>query len=232
MYMDELVTVINFDWRIATIVFIMLIGAIVGVWKNIDYLKSKLGIRTRHDEERDLLIATADNLSKLQERHANDMDQFHKTQEENMKKATQHDELIKSELRAFTQEIRDSIDVTRKKVDEYQEHRKNDRAQSFEIQRELTDSIKNIAASGERRDEQIKAITAGNRELLGNALDQKFDKYIALKGIPADELDEFVSLHDAYKGCGGNHRRDSKFDYVMTHLSVLPVKTIVDDLQK
>ena len=213
--MEELVTVINFDWRIATVVFVMLVGAIVGIWKNIDYLKTKFGIRTRHDEERDLLLATADNLSKLQERHAQD------------------NEMIKEELRAFTQEVRDSINITRSKVDEYQKHREHDRAQSFQIQKELTDNIKSIADGGMHRDEQIKAITAGSRELLGNALDQKFDKYIALKGIPADELDEFVSLHDAYKGCGGNHRRDSKFNYVMEHLQVLPVKTdIVNGKEK
>ena len=212
--MEELVTVINFDWRIATVVFVMLVGAIVGIWKNIDYLKTKFGIRTRHDEERDLLLATADNLSKLQERHAQD------------------NEMLKEELRSFTQEIRDAIASTQQEVSEYKENRVHDREQSFSIQRELTDNMKEIADGGKRRDEQIQAITAGNRELLGNALDQKFDKYIELQGIPSDELDEFVSLHDAYKGCGGNHRRDSKFDYVMMHLSVLPVKTIVDDLQK
>ena len=212
--MEELVTVINFDWRIATVVFVMLVGAIVGIWKNIDYLKTKFGIRTRHDEERDLLLATADNLSKLQERHAQD------------------NEMLKEELRSFTQEIRDAIASTQQEVSEYKENRVHDREHSFSIQRELTDNMKEIADGGKRRDEQIQAITAGNRELLGNALDQKFDKYIELQGIPSDELDEFVSLHDAYKGCGGNHRRDSKFDYVMTHLSVLPVKTIVDDLQK
>ena len=153
-------------------------------------------------------------MSKLQERHAQD------------------NEMLKEELRSFTQEIRDAIASTQQEVSEYKENRVHDREQSFSIQRELTDNMKEIADGGKRRDEQIQAITAGNRELLGNALDQKFDKYIELQGIPSDELDEFVSLHDAYKGCGGNHRRDSKFDYVMTHLSVLPVKTIVDDLQK
>lgn len=231
--MEELVTVIEFDWRVVIVVTICLLAAIVAVWKNIDYIKEKLGIKTRRDEERDLLITTAENLSKLQERHANDMKHFQKTQAENMEKANRHDEMIKEELRAFTQEVRDSINITRSKVDEYQKHREHDRAQSFQIQKELTDNIKSIADGGMRRDEQIKAITAGSRELLGNALDQKFDKYIALKGIPADELDEFVSLHDAYKGCGGNHRRDSKFNYVMEHLQVLPVKTdIVNGKEK
>lgn len=223
--MEELVTVIEFDWRVVIVVTICLLATIVAVWKNIDYIKEKLGIKTRRDEERDLLITTAENLSKLQERHASDMEHFRKSQAENMEKANRHDEMIKEELRAFTQEVRDSINITRSKVDEYQKHREHDRAQSFQIQKELTDNIKSIADGGMRRDEQIKAITAGSRELLGNALDQKFDKYIALKGIPADELDEFVSLHDAYKGCGGNHRRDSKFNYVMEHLQVLPVKT-------
>lgn len=225
--MDEIVTIVKIDWRIVIVALTALLIFVVTVWKNIDYIKQKLGIRTRRDDERDLLMQTAESLSRLQEQHANDMASFRKSQAENMEKATQHDEMIKEELRAFTREVRESIDITRSKVDQYEEHRNHDRAQSFGIQKELTDSIKSIAEGGDRRDAQIKAITAGSRELLGNALDQKFDKYISLKGIPADELDEFVSLHDAYKGCGGNHRRDSKFNYVMEHLEVLPVKSNV-----
>ena len=225
--MDEIVTIVKIDWRVVLVSLTALLILVVTVWKNIDYIKGKLGIRTRRDDERDLLMKTAENLNQLQERHANDMEHFRKSQEENMEKANRHDEMIKEELRSFTQEVRDAIAKTQDEVNTYKTNRVHDREQSFKIQKELTDNMKEIADGGKRRDEQINAITAGSRELLGNALDIKFDKYISLKGIPSDELDEFVSLHDAYKGCGGNHRRDSKFNYVMEHLSVLPVKSNV-----
>ena len=135
--MEELVTVIEFDWRVVIVVTICLLATIVAVWKKIDYIKEKLGIKTRRDEERDLLITTAENLSKLQERHANDMKHFQKTQAENMEKANRHDEMIKEELRAFTQEIRLAIETTQREVNDYSDKRIHDREQSLKIQKEL-----------------------------------------------------------------------------------------------
>lgn len=94
-----------------------------------------------------------------------------------------------------------------------------------QFKKELTDSIKVVADGGKRREEQIEAVMIGNRELLGAEIDRRFDRYIEMGGIPSDELNEFISLHDAYKGCKGNHNRDAKFQYIIENLPVLPVES-------
>ena len=56
-------------------------------------------------------------------------------------------------------------------------------------------------------------------------INEKYKCYISIKGIPEDEVDEFTNLHTAYKGVGGNHSGDAKYEYCMNHLEVIPVKT-------
>jgi hypothetical protein len=88
----------------------------------------------------------------------------------------------------------------------------------LEIQRELKDSIA-------VRDAQIEALVVANKEMLAEEINKKYKYYISIGGIPEDEYDEFVSLHDAYNGVGGNHHGDAKFNYCTEHLPVIPVKT-------
>ena len=185
--MDETVIVTNIDWKVLLVSLAALLVFIVTVWKKIDFIKEKLGIQTRHDIERKLLMETMENLSDLQKKHYNDMDQLRKIQEENVNQSIKHDNLIKDELSAFTKEIRCVISNTKEQMNEYSQNRIHDREQSLEIQKKFTQSIQEIANGGKRRDVQIEAITIGSRELLGNTLDQKFQKYISLKGIPSDE---------------------------------------------
>lgn len=107
---------------------------------------------------------------------------------------------------------------------ELQEKRIHDREQSLQIQKELTDSISAIVNAGLIRDEQIDALKLANKELLADKINQKYKEYILLKGIPEDEVDEFTSIHFAYKALGGNHSGDAKYEYVMEHLPVIPVE--------
>lgn len=64
----------------------------------------------------------------------------------------------------------------------------------------------------------------GTKESLADKINQKYKHYIAINGIPEDEVDEFVSLHQAYNGVGGNHHGDAKFNYCMEHLPIIPVE--------
>lgn len=113
----------------------------------------------------------------------------------------------------------------------YNQNRINDRKQSFEIQKQLTDSINKITNGEKNRDNQIAALMEGSKELLGDKIDQRYDKYIKLKGIPQNEVDEFDSIYAAYKGLNGNHGREEKYKYVKNHLPVLPTKTeIIKDI--
>ena len=66
---------------------------------------------------------------------------------------------------------------------------------------------------------------AAQREVLADKINEKYKYYISVKGIPEDEVDEFTNLHTAYKGVGGNHSGDAKYEYCMNHLEVIPVET-------
>ena len=61
---------------------------------------------------------------------------------------------------------------------------------------------------------------------LKDTIDQKYEKYIRLGGIPSDEVDEFNSVYDAYRGLKGNHNREKKYEYVMNNLPIMPVTTL------
>lgn len=216
--MDAIIEVLKVDVVAWLFTLFVILSAVLAVAKIIEQISVLIGkpvkwIKRRNNDHQ-LIIDTANNLKALQEKQSIDAE-----------RSIKHDKLIKEDLRNFMSEIRDSIAETQRQVTQYSDHRIHDREQSFKIQKELTDSIKDVADGGKRREEQINALMIGNRELLGAEIDRRFARYIELKGIPADELDEFVSLHDAYKGCKGNHNRDAKYNYIMENLPVVPVES-------
>ena len=212
--MDEIVTLVEIDWKPVIVALVLLLCFTVGFLKALEYLAGKFGIETKTQRDHKLLIKTSDNLAALQEQHDKDMEQ-----------SLEHDREMRESLSNFIAEMRETVAETQRQMKEYTENRVHDREQSFAIQKELTESIKVVADGGKRREEQIEAVMIGNRELLGAEIDRRFDRYIEMGGIPSDELDEFISLHDAYKGCKGNHNRDAKFQYIIENLPVLPVES-------
>ena len=100
------------------------------------------------------------------------------------------------------------------------------REQSIRIQKDLKESIEYLAKSDSTRSKQIESLMTGTKELLGDKIDQKYEKYIRLGGIPSDEVDEFNSVYDAYRGLMGNHNREKKYNYVTDNLPIIPVTTL------
>ena len=100
------------------------------------------------------------------------------------------------------------------------------REQSMDIQKDLKDSIELLTKSDITRSEQIESVMVGIKELLGDTIDQKYEKYIRLGGIPSDDVDEFNSVFSAYEKVNGNHNRKKKYDYVMDKLPIIPVTTL------
>lgn len=100
------------------------------------------------------------------------------------------------------------------------------REQSMDIQKDLKDSIELLTKADVARSEQIESVMIGIKELLGDTIDQKYEKYIRLGGIPSDEVDEFNSVFSAYEKVNGNHNRKKKYDYVMDNLPIIPVTTL------
>lgn len=196
--------------------------AILAAWKFIASLWEdtfgKLGIETKgmrkRREEHELLLKTSENLSELQKKHTEDV-----------KQSIVHDERIQENLSVFMNEMRMFISETQSEIKQFAENRVHDREQSFSIQEQWTDTIKTIADSEKFRDAQIKALICGSKELLGAEIDRRYREYIALDGIPENEVSEFDDIHSAYNGLKGNHSRDTKYDYVKKHLKVIPVET-------
>lgn len=208
--MGEIETIVNLDWKSLIVAFILCLSLAAGFFKAIEVIFKALGLETKRMRESKLLTQTADNLSLLQQQY-----------KESVNQSIKHDEKIEKTLNEFASEIKSNVCDVRNQMQEFASNRIHDREQSFKIQRELTDSIKAVADGGVKREQQIDALMAGTREMLGAEIDRRFEKYVALQGIPANEIDEFVSLHTAYKGCKGNHSRDEKYDYAKNHLGII-----------
>ena len=177
----------------------------------LEWFQDKVGLETKWTrqkrEDHNLILANTQAIKDLTE-----------VQKKDKQISNEHDEKIREDLSAFMMEVRTDIK-------EFAENRIHDREQSRKIQKELSDSIKAIIESQKSRDEQVEALMCGNKELLGNTIDELYSRYIELDGIPESEVDEFDDIFHAYKGLNGNHRRDSKYEYVKKHLKVIPVET-------
>ena len=210
--MNDLKELAQIDWWYVFIAFVLLLICIKLVWSLIDWLfVEKLGIETRKmkqaREQRELLTATAElaqttaqNLANLQSRHINDEEEFRKN------------------LNDYIEESRRDRKALHDEMTKFANNRVCDRKQSIEIQKELKDSIS-------ARDTQIESLILANKEMLAEKINEKYKYYISIDGIPEDEYDEFVNMHKAYNGVGGNHHGDAKFEYCMKHLSIIPVET-------
>ena len=216
--MDEIVTLVEIDWKSVIIALVLALGFVVALLKALEYLAEKFGIETKKQRDHKLLIQTSQNLTALQEQHTKDIKEFKDSQTENVNQSIRHDEIIKEELKSFIDEIRSSIVSLTNQMNQYSENRIHDREQSFEIQRQLN-------KRSDDRDKKIEALMLGNMELLGDKIDQRFSRYVALDGIPENEVEEFDGIFAAYKALNGNHKREEKYKYVKNHMKVIPVES-------
>lgn len=222
---DEFVTLVEIDWKSAIIALVVALSFSVAFWKLLIELGKLLGIKTKRQQDRELLMDTVQNLSDLQRQHSLDIQNFKDLYNKSVEDAIKHDNLIRSDLKSFSDEIKGTMSGLIEQMNTYNENRKHDRAQSFAIQKELTDNIKSIGTKGDQRDAQISALMLGNMELLGDKIDQRFSRYVSLGGIPENEVDEFDGIFAAYKALKGNHKREEKYKYVKNHMRVIPVES-------
>lgn len=211
----ELSKINFFSYIIATcLIFVAFKGCVLAFEWIINFFGIETKWMRRRKSEHSLLIKTSENLTKLQEKH-----------EESVKQSIIHDNQIKENLSEFMSDMKKSIEETQKEIKQYAENRLHDREQSLQIQKDLTDSIKKIVERNTTKDKQIDDLMIAQREVLADKINEKYKYYISIKGIPEDEVDEFTNLHTAYKGVGGNHSGDAKYEYCINHLSVIPVET-------
>ena len=205
----ERITEIDFvGWIItAFLILAICIAMYEIISKALEIINKPIGIAKQRKEDHKLIQKNIQAIKKLEENHKRD-NQI----------SNEHDEDIKKELTSFINEMRIQIK-------NFSDDRIHDREQSINIQDELSNSIKSIIESNIIRDKQINSLIFAQREVLADKINEKYKHYISIKGIPEDEYDEFVSLHDAYKGVGGNHSGDEKYEYCINHLPVIPIET-------
>lgn len=216
--MDEIQTLLDLDLSTVALGIVGILVVLVLILSKLDFLKKFFGIKTKSDIERELLERTSRGLSELQQQHMNDMKEFRDKQNENVKQSIEHDERIRNDLTVFISEMRDAIESLTNQMNQYSENRIHDREQSREIQRQLNER-------SDDRDKKIEALMLGNMELLGDKIDQRFSRYVALDGIPENEVEEFDGIFAAYKALNGNHKREEKYKYVKNHMKVIPVES-------
>lgn len=210
--MENLTALQDLNWFEIFVGLCVIVLAFQFLYKTfVEGIIQKFGIETKKmrqkREDHDLLVKTSQNLALLQEKSEKD------------------DRGLEVALETFMGEVRDSFDKVNKKFEESNKNQLTRKEQSLEIQKELTNSIKELADVQKSNSEQISALMCGSKELLGSKIDELYSKYVALGGIPESEVDEFDDIFRAYKQLKGNHRRDSKYEYVKNHLPVIPTKT-------
>ena len=203
--MGELKQLAQIDWWYVVVALCVFLSCIKAVWSLLDWLLfEKLGIETKKmkqkRQESELLKATAEGLKELRKKHEDDECE------------------LKNCLSSFIEETRNTI----KAQDESnREHWETSEA----IREQLTNAIKELADDSQEKCQQISSLIVANKEMLAEKINEKYKYYISIEGIPEDEYDEFISMHKAYNGLGGNSHGDAKFEYCIEHLSVIPVET-------
>ena len=227
--MKELLALQQIDlvqWFVDLLIIMIAISSIVTILgKFSDIIGKPFKWVKKKNEDHELLLNLSERFADLADRHNKDMN-----------KSDCNDKEIKECLDNFIKEsskrnekIRKDLTESVTEIKEFVQHIYDDnlsyRDTSREIRTDMDGKIQKIIDSNEDRDSLIKAIAEGNKELLGDKIDQKFEKYVKLDGIPSNEVDEFNSLCQAYFALNGNHNRKTKYEHVKKRMKVIPVET-------
>lgn len=150
--MDAVRELLHINWIMVIMGVLVALVAFKFLSELFEWVVKKFGIETKAMREKregkELLIettklakTTADGLNSLKQRHTEDEETFRIT------------------LEGYIQESRKDRQALHDEMKQYSENRINDRQQSFEIQKDLTNSIKELAKGQIDRDEKISALT-------------------------------------------------------------------------
>lgn len=203
--MDDLKQLAQIDWWQVFLAICLLLFCTKAIWSLADWflfekLKIETGKMKQERQDRELLKATAEGLSALQQKH--DKDECE----------------LKECLASFIEETRNTLKLQ-------DENNRKHWETSKQIRKELADTIKELIDDNQEKNKQINSLIVANKEILAEKINEKYKHYIAIGGIPEDEYDEFVGMHKAYNGVGGNSHGDAKFEYCIEHLPIIPVET-------
>ena len=215
--MNTLENLLHYDWFSVVLALIAAMLAFKFLSDLFGWFVTKFGLETKsmreQRENRELVKTTAENLASLQARHTKDEKEF------------------RENLNNYIKESRADRKALHDEMKRYSQNRISDRQHSIQIQAQLKDSIAAISNSNVENEKQITNLIIAQKEMLAEKINEKYKYYLSIGGVPEDERDEFISLHDAYNGVGGNHNGDAKFEYCMNHLPIIPVETrlVIED---
>lgn len=191
------------NWWYVIIAIVVLLIAIKFIWSLFDWLFiEKLGIKTKkmiqRQQESELLKntaelarTTAENLDRLQERHCRDEEEF------------------RNNLNNYMEESRQDRITLHEEMTTYSNNRINDRRQSLEIQRGLTDSQNKLTDKVDdiykklydMEEKENKRVQSEIKERIA----QSYRRYNETKQISSMELEALEDLIETYEAHGGEN---------------------------
>lgn len=200
---DNLQQLATINWWYVFIAVCLLLLCIKLVWSLFDWLfVEKLGIETKKMKQRrleseqlketaKLAKTTAENLDKLQKRHCKDEEEF------------------RNSLNNYMEESRKDRKALHDEMTTYSVNRINDRKQSLEIQKELTDSqnkitdkVENICKKlNDMEEKENKRVQSEIKERIA----QSYRQYNETKQISFMELEALEDLIETYEAHGGEN---------------------------
>ena len=191
------------DWWYVVIAMVVLLIVIEVFWSLLDkFLFQRLGIETKKMRQRrleseqlkttaELAKATAENLDKLQKRHCKDEEEF------------------RNNLNNYIEESRRDRQALHDEMTTYSNNRINDRRQSLEIQKELTDSQNKITDKVDgicrklidMEEKENKRVQSEIKERIA----QSYRQYNETKQISSMELEALEDLIETYEAHGGEN---------------------------
>lgn len=210
--MSDIGLLFSTDWGVVLFGIFVLLFSIVVLIVKIEYLKKYFGIKTKWDLEHELLVNTASELNELKQAYTNDIE-----------KIKSFDTKIGEELKTFTEELHKALDGICVQVEAYRQSYTEDIQANAKEHKKVADKIQTLIDDGREHDDRINAVCHGVMELLGDKIDTSFSRYIALNGIPENEVEDFDAIFIAYERLNGNGKRREKYRYTKQHLPVIPV---------
>lgn len=200
--MDELKQLAEINWWYVVVAVVVLLVVIKFIWSLLDWIVGKFGIETKKSRERKqlkesldattkLAKTTAENLDKLQKRHCKDEQEF------------------RDNLNNYIEESRKDRKALHDEMTVYSNNRINDRQQSLEIQKELTDSQNKLTDKvddickklNDMEEKENKRVQSEIKERIA----QSYRQYNETKQISYMELEALEDLIETYEAHGGEN---------------------------
>lgn len=95
--------------------------------------------------------------------------------------------------------------------------------QEFSAQQDLmADKIDKIDEKVSNLENRMNRNDSATREMLCDKINNRFNRYMDLGGIPSDELEEFERLFNTYISLNGNGSAKVKYKYCIENLKIIP----------